>query len=318
VGGAAREAGVHGTIEERIAAVAARQHGVVTWRQLTACGLAPRTVSRWCRSKRLHELHRGVYRVGLLPLPREREMAAVLACGEGAAISHEDAAGLWELRAPPMPHCPVHVRVPDQLRIRRPGLRVHRTKRFDAGDVALVDGIPVTSPARTILDLAAVLSVREVERLLARAQRERIAALDDVAALLARHRGARGGATLARLLASPWSTAFTRSEFEDRFRDESRRFGLPPPRFNHMVGGYEVDCYWPEARLALELDGEAYHGSWRNQERDRLRDATLAATGIHVIRVSWRQFTEKTEQTMVRVAQTLAIARDRAAAARGW
>jgi very-short-patch-repair endonuclease len=306
-----------GTVEARIAALAARQHGVVTRSQLVACGFTPDVVCWRLKTQRLREVHRGVYGVGPLALPREPEMAAALACGPRAVASHEHAAGLWELRAPPSSGSAVHVRVPEAVRIRRRGIRVHRTRRLEADDVAVVDGIPVTSVPLTILDLAALLSGRDLERVVARAERARLVTTAELGVFVEGRRGLRGAATLARLLAQPGTCVFTRSEFEERFRDELRRFGLSIPRFNPWVRGYELDCYWPDAWLAVELDGAAYHAAWRNQERDRLRDADLAAAGITVIRVSWRQLTEETGRTMVRIAQALAVGRERMARAGG-
>jgi very-short-patch-repair endonuclease len=306
-------AGMRGTIEDRIAALAAQQHGLVTREQLLEAGLTRSVVQGRLEKRRLQAVQRGIYRVGPIPLPTEREMAAALACGARAAVSHANAGWLWELRPRPAAAAPVTVRVPEHTRIRRPGVRVYRTRCLGPDDVARVAGIPVTSPARTIIDLAAVLGDRDLERVLARAEAERLVAREHIVACLARNRWQPGAAALARLLGAPGAAAFTRSELEDRFRDEIRNFRLPPPRFNQRVAGHEVDCYWPEACLVAELDGQAYHASWRSQERDRDRDADLAAAGITVIRVSWRQLVEETGPTMVRIAQALAVGRDRLA-----
>jgi very-short-patch-repair endonuclease len=209
------------------------------------------------------------------------------------------------------------VRVGVTIRIRRPGIRAYRSVRLDADEVASVDGIPVTAPGRTLTDLAGVLAPRELERAVARAQRLQLITDDALLATLARHRGVPGIATLAAVLGQEGGAAFTRSELEDLFAEEGRRFGLSAPRRNVRVAGYELDCYWPEARLAVELDGAAWHGSWQSQVNDRRRDRELSAAGIQVIRVTWSELVHDRERTMVRIAQALAIARDRLARAGG-
>jgi very-short-patch-repair endonuclease len=300
-----------GTILERAAAVASRQHGLITRAQLLELGLTARVLYGLTHARWLTRVHRGVYRVGPLSPPRSREMAAALACGPRALLSHESAAWLWEFRERTKSSSPVDVRVPEDVRIRRRGIRVHRTTRLDPDDIAELDSIPLTSPARTIVDLAARLGVRELERVVARAERERLVTPAKLAGVVARHPGQPGVATLARLIGQPDGAAFTRSELEVRFRDELARFGLPSPRFNARVGGFELDCWWPDARMAAELDGAAYHASWRSQENDRRRDRELAALGITVVRVAWRHLVDETELTMVGIAQALAISQDR-------
>lgn len=298
-------------ILERVAAVASRQHGLITRAQFLDLGFTARVLYRLEQSKWLVRVHTGVYRVGPLAPPRAREMAAALACGPHALVSHESAAWLWEWREQPKASSPVDIRVPEHVRIRRPGIRVHRTTRLDPDDATVLDSIPLTSPARTIVDLAGRLGARELERVVARAERDRLVTPAKLAPVVARHSRQPGVETLLRIMGQPGGPAFTRSELEERFRDEIARFGLPLPRFNVLVGGFEIDCWWPAAQLAAELDGAAFHASWRSQENDRRRDRELAAAGITVLRISWRHLTEETEPTMARVAQALAIGKDR-------
>lgn len=300
--------------EEWIAELATRQHGLVTRSQLLAAGLTARVISGRLKAKRLRPVHLGVYLLGPLVPPRAREMAAVLACGCRAFVSHASAAWLWDLRERPDDASPVDVKVPREVRIRRPGIRAHRALFIEPHDVTAVHGIPVTAPARTLVDLAAVVSPRELERAVARAGRRQLVTHEQLSVLVIRHRGKPGIAILARVISQDGAAAFTRSTLEDLFVDAVRRFGLTVPEFNRNVAGHELDCYWPDARLAVELDGAAYHASWKSQENDRRRDADLAAVGIHVVRVTWRQLVHDTEQTMVRVAQAMAIGRERA----GW
>lgn len=298
-------------IEERIAELATCQHGLVTRGQLVEAGLSDRAVDRRVEAKRLRAVHRGVYLVGPLEPPRAREMAAVLACGTPAAVSHASAAWLWEAVARPSDASPVDVRVPGHVRIRRPGIRAHRTMPFDPAEVTTVGGIPLTTPGRTLVDLARDLSARELERAVARVERRNLVSRPELVTLTERYRGRPGITNLTRVIGIEGGAAFTRSALEDRFVDEVRRFGLPVPRFNTTAAGHELDCYWPAARMAVELDGAAYHASWQSQENDRRRDRDLAAAGIAVVRVTWSQLTDDTDRTMMRLGQALAIHLDR-------
>jgi very-short-patch-repair endonuclease len=298
-------------IEERVLEIAARQHGVVTRTQLLAAGLTPRAIQGRLESGRMRSLHRGVYLMGPLEPPRARELAAVLACGGGARASHRTAAGLWELAPRPQAALPVEVKVPGHRVIRRPGIRAYRTLGLEVRAPATVDGVPTTDPIETLLDLAVVVGGPDLERTVARAERSRLITLQDLSAAVEQHPGRRGLGTLRSLLGADDGPAFTRSDLEDRFRDAVRRFQLPEPRFNSRVHGYEVDCYWPEVGLVVELDGAAYHRSWQSQQNDRRRDSDLATRGIHVIRITWDHLARETDPTLARVAQVLAVRRDR-------
>jgi very-short-patch-repair endonuclease len=303
------------TIEERIAEIAARQHGAVTRAQLRELGLTDRAVSRRAARGCLHRLHQGVYRVGPLVAPYLREMAAVLACGAGARASHRSAAWLLEMGPRPGSTSPVEVTVPGSRLVRRPAMRVYRARYLEAGggvgdaatQVMTAHGIPVTSPVRTLVDLAAVLPVGEVEQAVARAERNGLVTLDAVAALLACYRGLPGIGALAAVLGQDGGPAFTRSALESRFADEVRRYGLPAPRFNVRVAGYEVDCWFETARLVVELDGRAYHRSWRSQTNDRRRDRDLAGHGIQVVRITWDELAREPEKTMAGIIQALVL-----------
>jgi hypothetical protein len=165
----------------------------------------------------------------------------------------------------------------------------------------------VTSPAQTLVDLARVLEPRDLERAVARAERSRLVTLDDLGGLVAAQGRRPGVGAISAILALEDGPAFTRSELEDRFDDFVRRFGLPTPASNARVRGHELDCYWPSARLAVELDGAAYHRSWTSQTQDRRRDTDLAAHGVTVLRITWHQLVRETERTMVRLAQALAV-----------
>jgi very-short-patch-repair endonuclease len=298
-------------IEERIAEIAGRQHGVLSRAQLLAAGLTPRAIQGRLESGRLRSLHRGVYLAGPLAPAWARELSAVLACGESARASHRTAASLWEFSPRLDATRPVEVKVPGHRVIRRPGIRVVRATGLEMRPHSTVRGVPTTDATETLLDLAAVLGSTDLERMVASAERSRLITLHDLGAAVDRYSGRRGAATLRSILALERGPAFTRSELEDRFRDAVRRFQLPAPRFNTRVHGYEVDCFWPEAGLAIELDGASFHRSWKRQQSDRRRDSDLAARGIHVIRLTWDQLTNEIQPTMARVAQALAVRRDR-------
>ena len=291
-------------IDDVIAALAARQHGVVTRAQLLAAGIAPDTVRSRVRTRRLVPVHHGVYRVGPVVDPRAREMAAALACGAGAVVSHYSGAALWE-RLPQRDGMLVDVTVPHHHRGRRPGLRVYRVRALPEEEVTVLDVIPITTPARTILDLAGVAPPRRVEQALARAIREALTTPAEVLGLLARHPRRPGGPLLRALLEREGGPAFTRSEAEERFLALVRKAGLPEPELNVDVGGHEVDFLWRRERLVVEVDGFEFHSSRDRFENDRRRDADLFGLGLRVVRVTWRHITEELEATLVRVTRAL-------------
>jgi very-short-patch-repair endonuclease/predicted transcriptional regulator of viral defense system len=274
-----------------IAELAERQHGVVERSQLRALGIRDARVKGRLRLGQLHPVHRGVYAVGHRILERNgRWMAAVLGCGPGAVLSHRSAAQLWQLtnRAP---HAGEVTRASGW---RAPaGVVVHRMT-IPEDERTVVDGIPVTTVPRTILDLAAVASRRQVERAFNEAE---VLGLTDplsIPELLARYPRRRGTAMLRAVLADgERASGITRNDFEERFARFVDVHGLPPPRFNAdiAVAGrfFNVDCVWDEARLVVELDGRATHGTRRAFEADRERDRLLVADGWRVVRITWRQ-----------------------------
>lgn len=304
-----REVTRNASVDDSIACLAARQHGVVTRSQLLAEGLTPRMVGSRVRSERLRPLHRGVYLLGSLRASLEpehsREMAAVLACGPGAVLSHRSAAWIWELLPRPGGATPVEVTVPRRARPRRPGIRARRSDHLSA-DEATVLGLPVTTPGRTLRDLSTRISTRELSRAAARAERRGLIDADGLSKLVARHRGRPGAPLLRAALEVESGPAFTRSEAEERFLDLIGSGGLPAPEANVVVRGHEVDFLWHPAGIAVEVDGFGFHASRRSFENDRRRDAELAAVGVYVIRVTWRQIVDEPSATLVHVAQALA------------
>lgn len=313
--------------EERIQAVAARQHGVVTRGQLMAAGLSSAAVQRRLRGNRLRPLHRGVYLVGPVVDRWTPEMAAALAAGPGALVSHISALPIWGLRAAaprsgattePPPDLtagamngalrldqPVHVLVTGSQG-RRPGLVAHRIATTASGVRAMRFGIPVTAPAHTILHVAGMLGTGELERIVARAEREGLVRPDALARLLSEHPGRSGAPALRRILRLPEGPQLTRSAPETRFLELTRQAGLPRPRANVRMGPYEIDFLWPDEKLAVEIDGFRHHSLRPRFEGDRDKDAWLLARGIRVMRISPRRLTRRPILVAARLAQALA------------
>lgn len=288
-----------------IDAFAARQHGVVSRRQLLSAGVPAHVIDYRVRRGRLRQLHRGVYGVGPVTGRFGREMAGVLACGDSAFLSHDSAAPFWRLGARPADAAPVEVTVTAGPRRPGAGIRVHRAPGLRPDETTEVHGIPITTPARTLLDLAGRRSPRELERALAGAIRDRILSGDDVARLIRRHPRRPGTGILRDVLARDGGPAFTRSEAESRFLDLMRRSPLPAPRCNVRVRGREVDFLWAAERLVVEIDGFEFHGRRAAFERDHRRDAALTVAGYRVLRFTWAQITREETTVLVRVAQAL-------------
>src|SRR4051794_23574506 len=261
----------------RIAALAARQHGVITARQLAALGLAQQTVSDHVREGRLHRLHRGVYAVGHTVLTtRGHWMAAVLAAGPGAALSHASAAALWDLRRSAA--TVVDVSVPGRAgRMKRRGLRIHRPRTLRPTEVTTPQAIPVTPPARTILDLAAALQPHRLERLLDQAEILELTDYPALDAMARAHAGHRGAKRLRSILAAYEAGAtLKRSDRERLFLAICATHGLPAPQVNHPVAGEEVASSSP-------------HKTRQAFERDRRRDARHVRAGYRTLRLTDRQ-----------------------------
>jgi very-short-patch-repair endonuclease len=253
--------------EAGLAAIAARQHGVVTTAQIEAEGLDKSAIARRVRAGRLHRVHRGVYAVGHSALSREGEfMAAVLACGGGAVLSHRSAAVLWELLRPEREPGPVHVSLASPNgRRRRNGIRIHRTS-FAPGDLTRRSSIPVTTPSRTIRDLQA----------------------SDLAPRLVRH--AIRQAQQAKYRLDPRIRRDrTRSDLERDFLAFCRRHRIPPPEVNVKLGSYTVDFLWRSQALVVETDSYEYHQGSIAFEDDHTRDLALRRRGLTVLRYTGDQ-----------------------------
>lgn len=277
--------------DHAIAEIARGQHGLVTAGQLAALGLGGRGVRHRVASGRLHRLHPGVFAVGHVSVTQQaRWLAAVLAGGEGAVLSHLSAAALWRLRPAPL-GAAVHVVVPRGRGARLTTVVVHRPRALDAADRTRRDGIAVTTVARTLVDLAGPLTGDELSRVVSEAEVSKLLDVAQVEDALARAPLSRGAARLRALVAEP--VARTRSEMERRFLAFCRRRGLPRPETNQLLElpsfRLEVDALWRPQRLAVELDSTTFHLTRRAFEVDRVRDAALLRAGYAPLRVTWHR-----------------------------
>lgn len=276
--------------DERIASLAAAQHGTISWEQLRDCGLSPKTIRHRVAIGQLHVIHHKVYAVGHDRLTQDgRFMAAVLAAGGGAAVSHRAAAVLWGISS--WPGRGVDVTTSSRKR-KRPGLRFHACERLH-DEMTNIRGIPVTGPSRTLLDLGQVMTEDELERALREAERLQLTDTLSVIDLLERHPRRRGSAAIRRLTAvRELYKGVTRSELEERFRQFLRRHDIPGPEWNVRLdlgdSTIEVDCLWRKSCLVVELDGYGYHAGLDAFERDRLRDRLLQLSGYTPIRITWQ------------------------------
>lgn len=269
-------------LDVRIAALAAAQDGLVTRAGLRRLGLCDSAITARVHAGRLHRVHPGVFAVGHAALsPRARMRGAVLAGGDGALLMGPIAASAWDLRATARARIDVltvrHRRAPK-------GVAFHRTRRLDARDVAEVDGLPVTSVARTVLDMAARLDDDALERLLNRAEVLRLydgRAFADVVERLSGHHGA---GRLRRQTSRP--AAATRSMNEQRLLGLCDRHGIERPLVNARVAGKEVDAYWAAAAIVVEVDSFVTHGDRGTFESDRERDGQLLLAGLRTLRVT--------------------------------
>jgi very-short-patch-repair endonuclease len=252
-----------------IAAIAARQHGIVSRRQLLEVGLGESAITRRVEVGRLYRIHRGVYAVGHCAISQHGQwQAAVLACGDGAAVSDQSAAALWGLLS--ATRGPVHVTVPSAGgRKRQQGIRLHRRVSLLPEYVTRHRGIPVTTPARTVDDLRRAVSAAELRRAIRQAE------------------------MLGLSLGEESRSDRTRSDLERDFLRLCRRHGLPTPEVNVRVGRHLADFLWRDRRLIVETDGYRYHRGRQAFEDDRARDLRLRALGFEVLRLSYRQVSDE-------------------------
>lgn len=274
-------------IDGAISRLADGQYGVVARRQLVALGVGRRAIESRLSRRLLVPLHRGVYAFGHRRLRIEgRWLAAVLAAGEGAVLSHRDAAALHGMRKAPDSQrvCVTSPASPRKIA----GLWLFPRRALEADDVTAVHGVPVTSPARTLVDLAPMLSAGQLQAALGETDRRGLLDVAEVEAALRRTKS-RHGQGHARLSAALHAYAdhgvtLTRSELEERFLDLVLAAGLPRPSLNVPAAGFEVDALWPDHHLVVELDGWAHHRERAAAAWDREKTNRLQAAGYRVLR----------------------------------
>ncbi len=275
-------------------------------KQVRAAGLTKRAIERRIEAGWLVPQHDGVYAVGHTALTHYSHLiAAVFACGEEALLSHRAAGWLWRILRGTQP---IEVTAP---RGRKPhkGFILHRSRLIHDEDRALIDNIPVTSLARTLVDLADVLTEERLADAVHEAEIRGLFDLKKVERGLARLPGRKGRHKLRRVLAAYRDVQpFTRSRGERLVLEICEAHGLPKPRVNTWIGAHEVDFFWPAANLALEFDGGAVHRTTKAFYEDRKRDRFLAAQGIHVVRATDR---DEPSALAAELKQILAVRRHR-------
>ncbi|MGZ5331226.1 MAG: type IV toxin-antitoxin system AbiEi family antitoxin domain-containing protein [Solirubrobacterales bacterium] len=286
--------------------LAKRQHGVVSRQQLLDLGLTHAAIRDRLAIGRLHRARHGVYAVGRAELTQHgRWMAVVLACGKGAVLSHRSAGALWGL----IPRCSVlEVTVPAPRHPKRPGIRVHKSNRLDQPDLGRRHGIPVTSPVRTLIDLAVRFAEHHLEAAVIAADNLDLVDPERLRAALAEGPGQPGVPALRRLLDSR-TFAITDSGLERRFMRISDRAGLPKPETGAWLEGFQADFFWRGLGLIVETDSLRYHRTASQQARDRRRDQAHASAGLTTLRFTHSQVVHEPDhvvRTLVAVAARLA------------
>jgi very-short-patch-repair endonuclease len=276
--------------------LAATQHGVVSRGQLLAAGLSGPAIHHRLENGRLHRVHRGVYAVGRPQVDRYgRWLAAVLACGPCAVLSHRSAAALWSFLAGDPDQ--VEVSVPVQVHRTRPGLVVHRRSNLAPRHLTEREGIPVTSPARTLVDIASQLPSGKLEAAVNEADRLDLIGPDELKRVLAGERGAAGAPQLRELLDSR-AFALTDSELERRFLRLVRSANLAKPLTGALIGEHRADFYWPGLGLVVETDGLRYHRTPTQQARDRRRDQAYVLAGLTPLRFTHAQIVREPDRVV--------------------
>jgi very-short-patch-repair endonuclease len=288
--------------------LADRQYGVVSRRQLLAMGFGEEAIRGRLEKRNLVPLRRDVYALGHRFVgQRGFWLAAVLACGDEALLSHASAASLWGLQRPRSP-IDVNSNCGRQGRLRREGIRLHRC-RIDPADRTSHDRIPVTTVERTLFDFAEVASFEQLKGAAEEADRTKSLRLGELERVCERGRGRRALRPVRRLLAELSSPTEGRSPLEQRFHAFCRRHGLPEPARNVQVLDREVDALWPSARLVIELDSWEHHGHRAAFESDRARDPKLLLAGYKTVRVTHRRLDAEAEELAAEINEFLRAGR---------
>jgi very-short-patch-repair endonuclease len=279
--------------ETAIVALAERQHGLVTLPQLQLHGLGKAAVAKRAKDGRLHRIHRGVYAVGRPYLTQHGHwLAAVLACGPKAVLSHRSGSGLQGIRQ--NNRARTDVTLPSPSARSRPTIDVHTSLTLQPADITTINGIPCTTVARTLVDLGDVVSHREVERAVDQAELLRLFDGKAVNEALQRAGPRRGAGILRAVLENYTEPTLTREGVEERFLALCRKATLPSPAVNTWITlndgvAYQPDFLWRTEKLIAETDGRDVHTTRQAFEHDRLRDQRLTLAGYTVVRFTWRQ-----------------------------
>jgi hypothetical protein len=288
--------------------VAAKQNGNITRQQLHGLGLDDAAIAYRVKIGRLHRVYRGVYAVGRPPItPQEWARAALLACGQGAVLSHSSAMALWGYWS----HWdrPYEVTVVGDRRTK--GIRVHRSTTLRRREVTWQSRIRVTTPAKTALDMSPRLNDRSLKRVVNNMLNSLWSNEDQFTKTLSRHPNAPGARRIAKLLGLPGTP--TRSGWEDEFPAFCAKHGLPAPVMGAPIGRYIVDALFVAERVIVELDSWSYHGGKPAFETDRERDAYMLARGFVTVRVTEERLDERPAEEAARLHVILAAHAPRAA-----
>jgi very-short-patch-repair endonuclease len=288
-----------------VAALAARQFTIVANAQLRELGIDRRTITRALVRGALHEVHRGVY--SLVPEPARpllaAEQAAVLACGPRAVLSHQTAARIHGFRVGAVDELELTVVGADR---RRPGLVIHRVRELSPADHLRLQRLPVTSVARTVLDLSVGLPDRALEHMIDEALKRTSRAR--LAEAVGRHPGRPGTPRVKALLDPERPSSDTWSHAEERLLQLVRRAGLPVPEVNVLLGAYIPDLLWRERRIIVEFDSRAHHSGPAAVRRDAARHNDLTSQGYQIIHITWGDLVESPERVVAWIATALARA----------
>lgn len=303
---------IEGPPDRRIAAICDHQRGRASRAQLIAAGVTDAMIGTRVARGSLRRVCDGVFATG--PAAElTTEIEALLVTGPTSLLSHSSGVRVWELLWRPPEPTPIHVTTTATGFPRVPGITVHRTTTLLPRDTRVHNGLPVTSPARTLLDFASAgAPARTLELALDTALRRRIATTRQIADVVRRAEGRPGAPALRALLNRGLGETFTRSEAEDRLLALVRGADLPEPRCNVRLRGYEIDALWPVQRVAVEVDSLEFHRSPSAFEHDRAKGAALAAAGLSVVRVTWHQLRYEPLPFLARLAAALAWGEARA------
>ena len=291
--------------DRAVSAIAERQRGLITHRQLVSAGLGRGAIGHRIARGRLHPLYRGVYLVGhSLPVALAREQGALLACGGASALSHRSGGVLW--RMPVQPPDWVELTLVGRARAQREGIRIYRVAALDPRDIRRHKGLTVTAPARTLLDLAAVIPPPKLEQAVAEALARHLASETALREAMDRAPKRHGTKALRALLDRKAAPAWTRSKSERLMLALVRRHRLPEPATNVQLEAWNVDFFWREQRLVVEVDSYGFHSSPASWERDHRKEADLEDSGLRLRRVTYRQLTDQPDRTAQRIKRWLA------------